>query len=69
LTHDDPVPPDIQDRLTRLSQDRMPSGRSATSDVPDRRGEVGDEAVVTSEGLSSRLASVVVGIGRDGCIR
>jgi hypothetical protein len=39
----------------------MPSGRSATSDVPDRRGEVGDEAVVTSEGLSSRLAFVVVG--------
>jgi hypothetical protein len=47
----------------------MPSGRSAKSDVPDRRGEVGDEAVVTSEGLSSRLSSVVVGIGRDGCIR
>jgi hypothetical protein len=39
----------------------MPSGRSGKRDVPDRRGEVGDEAVVTSEGLSSRLALVVVG--------
>jgi hypothetical protein len=33
---------------------------------PARRGEVGDEAVVTGEGLSSRLALVVVGSAAMG---
>lgn len=40
----------------------VPSARSAKRDVPDRRGEVGDEPVVTRYGLDGDLADVLASI-------
>ena len=59
----------IQDRLTRLTQDWMPSGRSANRDAPDRRGEVGDEAVVTKRRIVVALRAHIRLFGRDGSTR
>jgi uncharacterized protein (DUF302 family) len=71
LTHDDPLAPDPGSSYSPDPGVAMPSEGSANGGVPDRRGQVGDEAIVTKQSPWSmadtlaRLSAVVAARGME----